>query len=202
MSHIVLSEGKNDVCFARSLLNKAESTNNIEEFVVEEYLKEVNGNPLVPIESEKIRTFIARRDTGDALIKSEGNKSNLLKVFSTIVVDLAQFNINFVIVVDLDGNSLDGIIHRLNGHIGSNYKGSLEINLEATTDITSEVKMAECNVVGDNNLEDDFIIICFSDDLESTVGVNRENDREEVESAISEYANQEERLDMIIRTLE
>lgn len=188
MSHIVFSEGKNDVHFVKTLLRSVDRTVDVDEFLAEKYVTEEGPGPLVPPESAEIRRFRTRADRGDVLVKSENGDENLLKVFATLLVDLCPFDLRFTLVVDCDGNGLRQILDRLNGHIGSRYGGSVTVRRESTTDLGPDATLARCSVEGSSGLDDEFTLVAFAESLEVAAGVVRANDRETKDETIAEYA--------------
>lgn len=198
MSHIVFCEGKNDVSFVRTLLKSSDCTFDINEFVIEEFLKLEGGGPLVPRETTEIRRFIGRDDLGDVLIKSEGNKSNLLKVFTTLLVDLCSYDFDFMLVIDRDGDDLNDVLDQLNGHIGSRYGGSISVEARASLDLGSDLKLAQCSVTGSSGLEGHFTLLAFAQSLEVAAGINKERDREGIQETITQYIEDNDELSDLV----
>ena len=190
MGHVIFAEGKNDVCFVRSLMEGREEIDEVEEFLLSEYLKTHGGGLLIPEETKKIRKFIALKNPNDMLVKSEGSKSSLLKTFSTLIVDMCQFNTRFSLIIDQDGSDVDHLINRINGHIGSQYLGSVVVSAESRVEITQRISHTMCIVRGSNGLSDEFSLISFEPDLEEAACVNKANSRDTIEETISDYIDE------------
>ncbi len=198
MRHIVFTEGRNDVHFVKSLLASAYGTVDVDEFLAERYVTEEGPGPLVPPETDEIRRFRTREERGDVLLKSENGDTNLLKVFSTVLVDLCPFDLEYTLVIDCDGDGLQQVLAQLNGHVGSRYGGAVSVRRESRTEIGSDATLVSCSVEGSSGLDDEFTLVAFADSLEAAAGVVRENDRETKEETITEYAEETDGLDDLL----
>lgn len=188
-------EGKNDVHFVKTLLASAEGSFDVDEFIAEKYVAEEGPGPLVPPETNEIRRFRTREERGDVLVKSENGDQNLLKVFSTLLVDLCPFELRFTLVVDCDGDGLHHVLGQLNGHVGSRYGGAVSVRRDSTTELGPDATLATCSVEGDGGLDDEFTLVAFAESLEAAAGIARENDRETKEETIAAYVRETDGLD-------
>lgn len=187
MRHIVFTEGRNDVHFVKSVLRSADETVDVDTFVIEDYVAEEGPGPTVPPESAEIRRFRAREERGDVLVKSENGYENLLKVFSTLLVDLCDYRLRFSLVVDCDGCDVEDVLDQLNGHVGSRYGGGVTVRRDGMTELNSDVTLVTCSVEGSSGLDDEFALVAFADSLEVAADVVKKNDRETMERTITDY---------------
>ena len=190
MRHIVFTEGRNDVHFVKSLLESANRTCEVDTFLMEEYVVAEGAGPTVPPESQEIRRFRTREERGDVLVKSENGDENLLKVFSTLLVDLCAFELQFSMVIDCDGDGLQYVLDQLRGHVGSRYGSGVTIRRKSKTEIGPDATLVDCSVEGGSGLDGEFTLVAFAESLEAAVGVVREHDRETKEETIAEYVDE------------
>lgn len=195
MRHIVFTEGRNDVHFVKSLLTSTYGTVDVDDFIVEDYVAEEGAGPTVPPESTEIRRFRAREERGGVLVKSENGYENLLKVFSTVLVDLCDYRLRFSLVVDCDGCGIEEVLDQLNGHVGSRYGGGVTIRQNGMTELNPDATLVNCSVEGSSGLDDEFALVAFADSLEAAADVVRDNDRETKEETIAEFAQETDGFD-------
>lgn len=187
MKHIVLTEGKNDVRFVDALISKLDSNIETNKFLLNKHLKEEGGGLLLPKETRIIRKFVGRKDTKDILIKGEGSKRHLLKTFGNLLAELCQFDLNFTVVIDRDGSTIDSLTDSLRGNAENIYGDSLNIEVVSYNQLDSNIDLINYRVEGTNMMCDSFYCISFSSHLEDVAKINKDNERAEIEETVVDY---------------
>lgn len=187
MKQLVLTEGKNDVCFVDYLVSEINDDLETNKFLLNKHLKEEGGGLLIPKESNMIRKFVGKSDTKDVLIKGEGSKENLLKVFGNLLAELCQFEICFIVMIDRDGQTVDELTDSLQGNAGSMYGGDVNIENVSSIKYESGIEIISYEIDGDNGMCDSFDCISYPKRLEDAADVNKDNERNIIEDSIRNY---------------
>jgi len=179
MKQIILSEGKNDIFFLSEFLGQFD--HKIDIFIKED---EQERSGKYGDQSNCIRSFIESRSPYDTLLKSEGGKINLLKVFCTLLIYLVRNVDEVIMVIDLDSNDDPGI-KRLDDRICDIVKskhsgGGFEIKYERlVTNCDNLVALRYQIFQWGRPMEENFIVIGFMPSLENIAGIQDNHNREE-----------------------
>jgi len=173
MKQVVLSEGKNDVCFLSSFFEKRDGSFRIREFIGEEEDGQIRS-----AESREIKNFRERRNPYHVLAKSENGKSNLKQVFAALVNQLVRIDPEIVVLVDLDGGSLDGFVTDLDEQVREQHTGrGTELGDPSIIERNGDMLAAVCEVLkGNGSRKGEFRIVAFKQTLERVADVSKDEE--------------------------
>lgn len=169
MSKIIFCEGKHDIFFIKEIIQARDLELTIDAYVGEE----VHPNQLKNNESEAISNFIDSFDyhPHDILVKSEGGKRNLKRVFSALVNKLSSLNVDYHVLIDLDLGGSDQLVRDLDEMVRVRYRGKLSIQHSEVTLETADLLVMECDLLIDGSVVDRFPISAFKDSLNNIAGI-------------------------------
>lgn len=198
MKKLILSEGKDDTYFVHESVKRYDS--GIDTDVVDIEDKTIAEQK--PLESEEIREFIPRFNPYAVLAKSEGGQNSLKKIFCSLVADLARRELDFFLVIDLDGGDLEEYIDDIRLRIDDVHAGNdvilNRINQIETSDV---IIIVEYEVIFNQQSIDRFCVIAFTNSLEDVAGITGSDDWETRQDKIDDVIDNPELFDPLISTL-
>ena len=183
---IIFGEGKNDNHYIGEVFSHLSYGFYEREFNAEE----IHPDERYPKESRTIRDFIRlRRGERALLMKSEQGRPQLKSVISNFLFDLANRAVHFGVVLDLDGDPVESIIEDIDEQVQSRSQQSVSVAEYDIVSTNEDFHAIKCKVLNNGNHLDTFGMVAFHEDLETAVGIEGSEPREEREQAIREYVN-------------
>ena len=201
MKTIILSEGKNDRKFIKCFFERhGINGDKIQFFDQEEksILKELDR-----AESNYLRNFFEDSSPFEVLVKSEGGKTKVIRIFSDFMHHLFDYSkgLKIIMLVDLDGTELSSVtklnqfITELRNKIQNKGKGNkLSISHEILKE-DKHLKTSEVSVIikENNDILGSFCLIAFNSSLERAAGIIKESDsQDEKDNKIFELLENED----------
>ncbi|WP_373189266.1 hypothetical protein [Halolamina sp.] len=189
MKRIVLSEGKRDVFLVEQFFERIGRNVEIDTFHASEVAKEeVKGQ-----ETRKIQNFMERRNPYDLLVKSEGGKPDLKRIFTKLIRSLSAREMGFVLLIDLDNRPLSALFDELNQKVRGNYDGN-EYGIEMTEKIGEDTDIIAAEALFfavDDSTTSSFDVLAFKKDLEHAAGIPSpdDTDEERINELLTEYSS-------------
>jgi hypothetical protein len=169
---VVIAEGERDTTFLKTLVNR-HGVGRVGDTV------DIGSEPhdaLHRRESNELAKFAAVGHR-DVLVKSEGGRENVVRVFPRLVGDLRQIDVELTLLFDLDGDGLSTVVDDVNERLDGRTPGR-ETRLVPSSDpdryhhlIAREFSLA----VGDRHVVD-VTLAAFHESLETVAGIDKERD--------------------------
>lgn len=156
-------------------------------YVVPFRAEEIDPNDRFPRETKKIRTFINRHGDDALLVKSEQGKPELKEVFVSFLNELVEKRAFFALLIDLDGKDHTNVISDLNSMVQERYPAKSGISVLKGPTSHPDFIRCRCEVSLGGEYSDTFGIVAFLDSLESTVGIQQDDQREICRQKIHDY---------------
>jgi len=190
MKRLVLSEGRRDVRLIELFCETAATDTQVETF----YGEDVSYNRLKNHESNAIRNFLERRNPYDVLAKSENGKSDLKRIFSKLARFLTKTDATVILLIDLDGGSLDRLIDELDTRIEDTYQGR-RLGVREVEQVDQSQALlahrAELYSKPDDECLGDFDVIAFHHDLETAIDLDEADDDSDEERKLRDLVTDE-----------
>lgn len=194
MKRLVLSEGRRDVRLVELFYETATTETSVDTF----YGEDVSYERLKSHESEKIRNFLERRNPYDVLVKSENGKPDLKRVFSKLASFLVTADVTLVLLIDLDGGSLEELIDDLDTRVEDTYQGR-RLGIRDVEQIErNRVLLAnrvELYSKSDGHRQGCFDLVAFHEDLETAIGLDSADEDSEEERKLRDLVTGEQSVE-------
>lgn len=164
---IVFTEGRNDLKLIEKSIQEMIGTLQIEKFIAEDIDSDNRGK-----ESKAIRNFSEPYNQKEFLIKSEGGKPELKSMFSTMVTQLDSFDIDFHLLIDLDGGDVPDFCTDINERCRERFPDDIVIKPTDRFRSFGDISVHNCELLVDDDPKEHFNIVSFSHSMEITAGVH------------------------------
>lgn len=196
MDRIIFGEGKNDILLIEEVSKNQNSSWKVCKFIGEDVIGNNRGK-----ESRAIGNFTGNYNPYHLLIKSEGNKTQLKRMFSTLMTQLYPKRVNFNLLIDLDGGSFRNIVEEINARCENRFTEEIIIPSPQRIISNDLLSAYECNLNLSGETKTSFGAIGFHHSMEIAAGIDKENDsQDEKERKIKDLA-QNSRVENAISTV-
>ena len=138
--------------------------------------EEIEHARLKKQESDRFNSLFGDWDDTEVLIKSEGNKTNLIEVFTHLLSYVIKHQSRIVFLVDLDGGEVDTVEEDIREKVERRFRGR-RLTVERRDEHgEGELILAESALVSDDGDEGQFYILGFEHSMETSAGIDKEND--------------------------
>lgn len=173
MKRIVFAEGKYDVLLLRKVLETCSGSVEVTNFIGEDVVSSIGGE-----ESRAVRSFIERRNPYHLLLKSEGGKSDLKRLFAQLMPELYNEEVAYNLLIDLDGGSFQGIQSEINERCES-YTVDIAVEVNECTTSNAHLLGYNCSVNLNGETRDSFNAVGFTHSMETSAGIEKDQDNDE-----------------------
>ncbi|WP_128476503.1 hypothetical protein [Halorussus pelagicus] len=192
MKQIVLCEGKHDVHLISSFFEQRDGN-----FEVKKVIGEELDSPIQGEESRQITNFQERRNPYHVLAKSDNGKQELEKVFAALVNQLLRIGPEVVVLVDLDGGSLQRFVDGLDERIRGSHD-RIELGQHEVSRRNDDMVAAVCEVLKrDGSRKGAFKIVAFEQTLERVADVSRDEEIDARRDQIEEFLEEAHVYDLL-----
>lgn len=192
--NIIFTEGENDLELIEDSTSETRDSVDIAKFVLEELGPATNYKGK---ESQAIRNFSEPYNPKNLLIKSEGGKPKLKSMFSTMVTQLDSLNIDFHIVIDLDGGDISDFCDDVNERCRERFVEDVAVEPRDYTTISTDIEIHSCSLIINSQPRLDFNVITFAHSMEICAGVTSSDSKIEKERKLSSLATSDELQDVL-----
>jgi hypothetical protein len=170
---VIFSEGKGDLNLMRLFFYLYHEDVEIDDMVGED----IEHVRLKTQESDRFDSLFGDWNDIEVLIKSEGNKNNLIEVFTHLLRHVTQHQTRIVFLVDLDGGEMDTVEEDIREKIEDRFRGQ-RLTIERRDDHEEgELVLAESALVSDSGNESQFYILGFEHSMEVSAGIDEDDNK-------------------------
>ena len=186
---VIFTEGKRDLMLMRLFFRQYRDDVEVDDMVGEE----IEHVRLKKQESDRLDSLFGDWDNTEVLIKSEGNKNSLVEVFTHLIRHVTENDVRTVFLVDLDGGEVDSVEADIREKVESRFRGQRLTVERRDEHEEGELVLAESALVSDSGDESPFYILGFEHSMETSAGIDKENDtRDEEERKMRELLEEDE----------
>jgi|GEM_PF-3474504 len=167
---VIVAEGERDTTFLAAVF--AATSRDVR--VVDIESKPID--PLCRYESNELSKFEAWGRC-DLLVKSEGGRPNVERVFPSLVGDLCRIGVGGTFLLDLDGGSLPALVETLNTRLGDATVGpDARLVADGETTRSEHLLAREYSLVAGDTEISRFSLLAFRESLENAAGIDKDAD--------------------------
>jgi hypothetical protein len=170
---VVFTEGKRDLNLIRLFFYLYYGDVDVEHMVGEE----IEHDRLHSQESDRLSSLFGDWSDTEVLIKSEGNKNNLIEVFTHVLSYVTREGARIVFLVDLDGGELNAVEDDIRERVEERFTDSPTVDRRGAHE-TDEVILSELALASDTDDDGVFYVIGFKHSMEISAGIDSEDDDE------------------------
>jgi hypothetical protein len=195
---VVISEGERDTTFLEAVVDHYANQYDVK-------CIDIGSEPadaLYRRESNELAKFDAMR-VDDVLLKSEGGRPNLEKVFPRLVGDLNKIDAELTLLFDLDGDDLSTFVDTVREKLEGRTAGR-ETRLSPSSDLDRyhHLVAREFSLSVDGRHVVDLGLLAFHDSLEAVADIDKERDsRETMDEKVRNLVHDEKIREPVVRTI-
>jgi hypothetical protein len=183
---IIFGEGSNDLDLIEHAIRTEINPDKIKKFVGEDIDGGIKGR-----ESKAIGNFLEDFNPNQILIKSEGGKTGLKRIFSILITQLYHRNASINILIDLDGGCFDGICEDINERCRGRFTKDVSIHQSECIESNEVLKGYKCGITLNDESRGSFGVIGFEHSMEIAAGIDDQDNSEEKHRRIQALAEKE-----------
>lgn len=164
---VIVAEGERDTTFLETVF--AATSRDVR-------VVDIESKPIDPLRRHESNELSKFETWGrcDLLVKSEGGRPNVEQVFPSLVADLCRIGVEGTFLLDLDGDSLSGLIETLNTRLGDATVGP-DARLVADGDVrqSEHLLTREYTLVAGDTGVSRLAVLAFRESLEDAAGIDK-----------------------------
>lgn len=167
---VIVAEGERDTTFLQAVF--AATSRDVR-------VVDIESKPIDPLRRHESNELSRFETWGrcDLLVKSEGGRPNVEQVFPSLVADLCRIGVEGTFLLDLDGDSLSGLIETLNTRLGDATVGPDACLVADEEVMRSEHLLArEYGLVAGGTRVSRLAVLAFRENLEAAAGIDKQAD--------------------------